>query len=62
MLYTVLQRRVLGNPSSQSSPELIIPTGKRKRNSLSVASIYRALAEQEKAQAYPEAVDGTAGG
>nr|WTB28768.1 hypothetical protein OG781_03705 [Streptomyces sp. NBC_00830] len=35
----------------------VIPTGKRKGQSLSVADIYRALAEHEKAQAYPEAVE-----
>ncbi|WPO73175.1 MULTISPECIES: hypothetical protein [unclassified Streptomyces] len=38
-------------------PDLIIPTGKRKGHSPSVASIYRALAEHKKAQAYPEAVE-----
>jgi hypothetical protein len=62
MLHTVLRRRALGESVEQSQSDLIIPTGKRKGNSLSVASIYRALAEHEKAQAHPEAVDGTAGG
>ena len=37
-------------------PDLIIPTGKRKGHNPSLASIYRALAEHAKAQAYPEAV------
>jgi len=35
---------------------LIIPTGKRKGQAPSVASIYRALAEHDKKEAYPEAV------
>ncbi|MGW1072929.1 hypothetical protein [Streptomyces sp. NPDC002537] len=35
----------------------MIPTGKRKGLSPSVASIYRALAEREKTQAYPEAIE-----
>ncbi|MFM9699050.1 hypothetical protein [Streptomyces europaeiscabiei] len=38
-------------------PALIIPTGKRKERSPSVAGIYRALAEHEKTWAYPEAVE-----
>ena len=33
------------------------PTGKRKGQHPSPASIYRALAEHDKAQAYPEAID-----
>lgn len=36
---------------------LIIPTGKRKGQNPGLASIYRALAEHEKRQAYPEAVE-----
>jgi hypothetical protein len=38
-------------------PDLIIPTGKRKGQHPSVASIYRTLAEHDKAQAYPEALE-----
>jgi hypothetical protein len=38
-------------------PDLIIPTGKRQGQHLSVASIYRTLAEHDKAQAYPEALE-----
>ncbi|SFI29281.1 hypothetical protein SAMN05216275_102305 [Streptosporangium canum] len=36
--------------------DLIIPTGKRKGRNPSLASIYRALAEHDKAQSYPDAV------
>jgi hypothetical protein len=56
MLHTVLRRRANGESVEQIQPDLIIGTGKRKGRSPSVASIYRALAEYEKAQAYPEAV------
>jgi len=56
MLHTVLRRRAGGESVEQIQPDLIIPTGKRKGQSPSVASIYRALTEHEKAQAYPEAV------
>jgi hypothetical protein len=42
--------------AATAAPAVIIPTGKRKGQSPSVASIYRALAEHEKAQAYPEAI------
>ncbi|MGA5578356.1 hypothetical protein ACPCK9_26475 [Streptomyces koyangensis] len=35
----------------------IIPTGKRKGQNPSVASIYRALAEHAKREAYPEAIE-----
>src|SRR5271157_1684214 len=37
--------------------DLIIPTGKRKGHNPSLASTYRALAEHDKAQAYPEAIE-----
>ncbi|MET9039321.1 hypothetical protein [Streptomyces mirabilis] len=37
-------------------PDLITPTGKRKGLTPSVASVYRALAEHEKKEVYPEAV------
>ncbi|MDP9868639.1 MULTISPECIES: hypothetical protein [Streptosporangium] len=36
---------------------MIIPTGERKGQNPGLASIYRALAEHEKRQAYPEAVE-----
>jgi len=38
-------------------PDLIIPVGKRKGRNPSLASIYRILAEHEKAQACPEAIE-----
>jgi hypothetical protein len=52
MLHTVLRRRANGETVEQIQPDLIIPTGKRKGRNPSVASIYRALAAYEKAQAY----------
>jgi hypothetical protein len=57
MLHTVLRRKALGESVEQIQPALIIPTGKRKGQNPSVASIYQALAEHEKTQAYPEAVE-----
>ena len=57
MLHTVLRRRANGESVEQIRPDLIIPTGKRKGQHPSPAGIYRALAEHEKAQAYPEAID-----
>ncbi|MET7929858.1 recombinase family protein [Streptomyces sp. NPDC005349] len=57
MLHTVLRRRAGGESVEQIQPDLIIPTGKRKGESPSVASIYRVLAEHAKRQAYPEAVE-----
>ncbi|MES4906161.1 MULTISPECIES: hypothetical protein [unclassified Streptomyces] len=59
MLRTVLRRRASGESVEQIQPDLIIPTGKRKGQSPSVASIYRALAEHAKREAYPEAVEQT---
>jgi DNA invertase Pin-like site-specific DNA recombinase len=56
MLHTVLRRRAGGESVEQIQPDLIIPTGKRKGQSPSVASIYRALTEHEKTQAYQEAI------
>src|SRR5664279_5661439 len=54
MLHTVLRRRANGESVEQIRPDLIIPTGKRKgQHPPSPASIYRALAEHDKAQAYP---------
>ncbi|MFF3389941.1 recombinase family protein [Streptomyces sp. NPDC002669] len=41
----------------QIQPYLIVPTGKRKGQNPSVASIYRALTEHAKREAYPEAVE-----
>lgn len=57
MLQTVLRRRANGESVEQIQPDLIIPTGKRKGRSPSVASVYRALAEHAKHEAYPEAVE-----
>ncbi|MEV1174416.1 recombinase family protein [Nonomuraea sp. NPDC049784] len=56
MLHTVLRRRAGGESVEQIRPDLIIPTGKRKGQNPGLASIYRALAEHKKTQAYPEAV------
>ncbi|MGI5438079.1 recombinase family protein [Streptomyces shenzhenensis] len=57
MLHTVLRRRAAGESVEHIQPDLIIPTGKRKGQSPSVASIYRALADHAKREAYPEAVE-----
>ncbi|MFB7501415.1 recombinase family protein [Streptomyces sp. NPDC056161] len=57
MLHTVLRRRANGESVEQIQPDLIIPTGKRKGQNPSVASIYRALAEHAKREAYPEAIE-----
>ncbi|CAM5591438.1 hypothetical protein SALBM311S_03214 [Streptomyces alboniger] len=57
MLHTVLRRKALGESVEQIQPALIVPTGKRKGQNPSVASIYRALAEHAKTQAYPEAAE-----
>jgi DNA invertase Pin-like site-specific DNA recombinase len=57
MLHTVLRRRANGETVKKIQPDPIIPTGKRKGRNPSVASIYRALAAYEKAQAYPEAIE-----
>ncbi|MFF0384150.1 hypothetical protein [Streptomyces sp. NPDC004286] len=57
MLHTVLRRKALGESVEQIQPALLIPTGERKGQNPSVASIYRALAEHENTQAYPEAVE-----
>ncbi|WP_257033614.1 hypothetical protein [Streptomyces sp. Ag109_G2-15] len=40
----------------QIRPDLIIPAGRRTGRNPGLAGIYRALAEHEKAQGYPEAV------
>ncbi|MEV4279634.1 recombinase family protein [Actinoplanes xinjiangensis] len=57
MLHTVLRRRAADETVEQIQPDPIIPTGKRKGRNPSVASIYRALAAYEKAQAYPDAIE-----
>jgi hypothetical protein len=57
MLHTVLRRRARGESVEDIRPDLIIPTGKRKGQRPSLASIYRALAEHDKRQRYPEAVE-----
>jgi len=56
MLHTVLRRKAAGETVEQIRPGLIIPAGKRKGRNPSLASIYRALAEHEKRERYPEAV------
>ncbi len=57
MLHTVLRRRASGESVEDIQPDLIIPIGKRKGRNPSVASIYRALAEHTKREAYPEAIE-----
>lgn len=57
MLHTVLRRRAGGESVERIQAGLIIPTGKRKGQNPSVASIYRALAEHATRVAYPEAVE-----
>lgn len=57
MLHTVLRRRANGESVEDIRPDLIIPTGKRKGSNPSLASIYRALAEHERRQRHPEAVE-----
>ncbi|MGW6503567.1 hypothetical protein [Nonomuraea angiospora] len=56
-IHTVLRRRAAGEPVEKIRRELIIPTGKRKGHNPSLASIYRALAEHEKVQRHPDAVE-----
>lgn len=58
MKHTVLRRRRGRGESVEAiRKDLIIPTGKRKGQNPSLASIYRALAEHDKRQRHPEAVD-----
>ncbi|MDJ0346709.1 hypothetical protein QMK19_34600 [Streptomyces sp. H10-C2] len=52
----MLRRRAGGESVEALHPDLFIPTGKRTGHNPSLASIYRALAEQDKAESYPEAV------
>ncbi|MGB8200728.1 MAG: hypothetical protein WCF33_13700, partial [Pseudonocardiaceae bacterium] len=56
MLHTVLRRRTTGESVESIRPDLIIPSGKRKGQNPSLASIYRTLAEHAKTEAYPEAI------
>ena len=56
MLHTVLRRRAAGESVESIRPDLIIPTGKRRGRNPSLASIYRAVAEHDKARTYPDAV------
>nr|WP_042198694.1 recombinase family protein [Kibdelosporangium sp. MJ126-NF4]CEL23488.1 Resolvase, N-terminal [Kibdelosporangium sp. MJ126-NF4]CTQ89102.1 Resolvase, N-terminal [Kibdelosporangium sp. MJ126-NF4] len=56
MLHTVLRRRANGESIEDIRLDLIIPTGKRKGHNPSLASIYRALTEHNKAQRFPDAV------
>ncbi|MEU5538971.1 recombinase family protein [Streptomyces sp. NPDC020362] len=60
-LHTVLRRRENGESVEQIQPGLIIPTDKRKGQAPSVASIYRALAEHEKKEAYPAPAESASG-
>ncbi|MCA1821746.1 MAG: recombinase family protein [Pseudonocardia sp.] len=57
MLHTVLRRRARGESVESIRPDLIIPTGRRKDRNPSLASIYRALAEHDKRQHYPDVVE-----
>ncbi|MFD6133189.1 recombinase family protein [Streptomyces diastaticus] len=57
MLHTVFRCRAGGESVEQIQPDLITPTSKRKGHNSSVTSIYRALAEHAKREAYPEAVE-----
>ena len=56
MLHTVLRRQAAGEKVETIQRDLIIPTGKRRGKSPSIASIYRTLATHAKAQAHPDAV------
>lgn len=53
----MLRRRANDESVEQIQPDLIIPTGKRKGQAPSVASIYRALAEHKKQEAYTEVIE-----
>lgn len=50
-------RCVVSGPTDCRAQVRHIPTGKRRGQSPSVASIYRALAAHAKAQSYPDAID-----
>ena len=47
MLHTVLRRRATGESMESIRPDLIIPTGKRKGQNPSLASIYRAARSRQ---------------
>ncbi|MFF4574661.1 hypothetical protein [Streptomyces sp. NPDC001410] len=57
LLHTVLRGRAKGESVEQIQPDLISPTSKRRGQSPSVASIYRAFAEHTKREAYPDGVE-----
>ena len=57
MLHTVLRRRARGKSPGDIRPDPTIPTGKHKRRNPSLAGIYRALAEHDTRQRYPEAIE-----
>jgi hypothetical protein len=56
LLHTVLRRRARGESIADIRKDLIIPTGKRKGQNPSPASIYRALAEHTRREVYPDVV------
>lgn len=56
MPHTVLRRRANGETVEAIQPDLLFANGRRKGQNPSLSSIYRALAQHEKGQAYPEAV------
>ncbi|MEV3927431.1 recombinase family protein [Actinomadura coerulea] len=57
MIHTVLRRRATGESVESIRKDLIIPTGKRMGHNPSLASVYRALAEYQRAQRYPDAIE-----
>ncbi|GAA1576052.1 hypothetical protein GCM10009678_68450 [Actinomadura kijaniata] len=56
MIHTLLRRRAGGESVEAIRQDLIIPTGKRKGQNPSLASLYRALAAHEQAQRHPGTV------
>lgn len=52
----MLRRRARGESIADIRKDLVIPTGKRKGQNPSPASIYRALGEQTKREVYPDVV------
>lgn len=57
MLHTVLRRRANGETVEDIKPDLLIPTGRRKRYSPSLSSTYRGTGRARETQAYPEPVE-----
>ncbi|MGY0234019.1 hypothetical protein [Longispora urticae] len=55
MLHTLLSRRAAGETIEAIQPDLIILTGKRRGQTPSLTSIFRALAAHAKAQSDPDA-------